>query len=372
MDYAIIRNVKYKRTNLALAYKHNERRNKNYSNKDIDKERTCLNYHLKEPTLSYEKEFDKLRTENKYKGQIKDVSNIACEYVITSSKEFFDEIGEEETKRYFQTAYNFVSTYKDLGERNILSAVVHMDEKTPHMHLVFIPVVHTLDKNGHKIDKIACSEFWKAKDSYRQLQDAFHEYMLSNDFLLARGNSLDREHYSLKEFKELTNYEETKELVKQIPLELPKMTDVKDIKKVLINRDEKIQEQIVKPRDELIQKLHEENVNLKKKLTKQTKLVEKADDYESERAIIQDDNIELEVKCKNLEKENEKLKNKIQKLERLFDSIKQSINLFIDWVSRKITNQSKSELICQCEAEIGIELAFDKQLNNRNEFEKVI
>ena len=58
-----------------------------------------------------------------------------------------------------------------------MSAKVHMDEETPHMHLVFIPVVHTQDKKGNDIDKIACSEFWKEKDSYRQLQDSFYNYI---------------------------------------------------------------------------------------------------------------------------------------------------------------------------------------------------
>ena len=47
-----------------------------------------------------------------------------------------------------------------------------MDEETPHMHLVFIPVVHTKDKKGNAIDKIACSEFWKAKDkAIQELQE---------------------------------------------------------------------------------------------------------------------------------------------------------------------------------------------------------
>ena len=136
MSYAIIRNVKYKRANLKLAYRHNERKNSHYSNKDIDKSRTHLNYHLKEPMQSYEKEFERIRKEHDLKGQIKEVSNIACEYIITSGKEFFEQIGEEETKRYFKTAYDFVCEYKDLGEENILSAVVHIDEETPHMHLV--------------------------------------------------------------------------------------------------------------------------------------------------------------------------------------------------------------------------------------------
>ena len=100
--------------------------------------------------------------------------------MITSDNDFFKRIGEEETKRYFATAYKFVCEYKDLDEKYILSAKVHYDEKSPHLHLLFLPVVHTVDKKGNPIDKLACSEFWKAKDSYRQLQNAFFEYMVSN------------------------------------------------------------------------------------------------------------------------------------------------------------------------------------------------
>ena len=72
------------------------------------------------------------------KGQIKTVSNIACEYIITSDKDFFERIGEEETKRYFETAYKFISEYKDLGEQYIMSAKVHMDEETPQWYLIIL------------------------------------------------------------------------------------------------------------------------------------------------------------------------------------------------------------------------------------------
>ena len=77
--------------------------------------------------------------------------------MITSDNEFFKRIGEEETNRYFETAYKFVCEYKDLGEKYILSAKIHLDERSPHMHLVFLPVVHTTDKKGNPIDKLACS-----------------------------------------------------------------------------------------------------------------------------------------------------------------------------------------------------------------------
>lgn len=118
MSYAIIINAKYKRENLKGIFRHNERRNKNYSNKNIDKEKSYLNYSLKDTQFTYEKEFDRIRKEYNLKGQIKTVSNIICEYIITSDKAFFDTIGEDETKRYFETAYKFVCEYKEL-ENNI-------------------------------------------------------------------------------------------------------------------------------------------------------------------------------------------------------------------------------------------------------------
>ena len=56
------------------------------------------------------------------------------------------------------------------------------------MHIVFIPVVHKKDKNGKEISKIACSEYWKGKDSYKRLQDNFYKYMTKSGFDLERGN----------------------------------------------------------------------------------------------------------------------------------------------------------------------------------------
>ena len=128
MSYAIIRNEKYKRTNLKGRYRHNERKNINYSNANIDKERTYLYYHIKQPQNSYEKDFERIRMEYGLKGQIKEVSNIIFECIVTSDNTFFKEIGVEETERYFKNAYDFMCQYKDLKEQYILSAVVHMDE----------------------------------------------------------------------------------------------------------------------------------------------------------------------------------------------------------------------------------------------------
>ena len=97
--------------------------------------------------------------------------------IFTSDEAFFNKIGIEETKRYFNESYEFICNYKKLGEKNIISAVVHLDEGTPHMHLVYVPVIHTKDKDGNVIDKICCREFWKSRNSYRNLQNVYYEYV---------------------------------------------------------------------------------------------------------------------------------------------------------------------------------------------------
>ena len=365
MSYAIIRNAKYKRENLMAVYRHNERKNKNYSNKDIDRTKTYLNYSLKDPEFNYVKEFDKIIKKYDLKGQIKTVSNIVCEYMITSDSDFFKRIGEEETKRYFETAYKFVSEYKDLGEKYIISAKVHYDEKSPHMHLIFLPVVHTTDKKGNPIDKLACSEFWKAKDSYRQLQNAFFEYMVENGFDLQRGlpkEETERMHYTLKEYKNITNFEKTKEQLQNIKQELP---DVPDIADIHINRwskkrDEVILEEIIKPKDKLINELYHDNFLMQQALLRNTKLVEKAEKYQKERAEIMSDNRNLHNEVENIKKEYKEkefdlewnYKNKITHLEKennrlnkIIDKFYKTIDKFIEWICTKFNFGDSKELV---------------------------
>ena len=389
MSFAIIRNTKYKRENLKGIYRHNERKNKNYSNDNIDKERSYLNYSIKSPKYRYDKEFDRLKEKYNLKGQIKTVSNIACEYIITSDKQFFEEIGEEETKRYFETAYNFVAEYKNLGEQYIMSAKVHMDEETPHMHLIFLPVVHTTDKKGNNIDKIACSEFWKEKDSYRRLEDAFYQYMTSHSFELERGvpkEKTGRVHVDIKEYKELTNFDKTKEKLQNMKLELPDVPEIDDIKMVRWSkkRDEKILEDIIKLKDDLINKLYENNLQMHQQLLRQAKMVEEAEKYQKERNKIMADNRDLhkqvndikaeykekednlewkyDYKIKTLEKENSYLQNVI-------DKFRETIHKFIEWICVNFDMGTGDTLIRDFERETRTCLDGEEQIK-REEREK--
>lgn len=62
-----------------------------------------MNYLLKSPKYRYDKQFNIMKEKYDLKGQIKTARNIACEYIITSDKQFLEGIGKEETKRYFET-----------------------------------------------------------------------------------------------------------------------------------------------------------------------------------------------------------------------------------------------------------------------------
>lgn len=381
MSYAIIRNEKYKRENLKGIYRHNERRNKNYSNKNIDKSKSHLNYSIKEPTYSYEKEFDKIREKYNLKGQVKTVSNIVCEYIITSDKEFFESIGEKETKRYFETAYKFVCEYKNLGEQYILSAKVHLDEETPHLHLAFIPVVHTTDKKGNAIDKIACSEFWKAKDSYIQLQNAFYSYITENGFDLERGKSSSREHLSVKDYKEITNYEKTKQTLEDIKIEFPNVPSIKDFGKLTAKRDEKIQKEIIEPKDKIIDMLYSDNTKLHQELEKQINAIDRAEKLENERQSILQEKLNLENKCARLEKDfNNKeleLKRNFNKkydellteniyLNKIINTFEKTIKKFINWVCKKFAVSEEDNLIRDFQQETNTFINPDKQIEYEN------
>lgn len=389
MSYAIIRNTKYKRENLKGVYRHNERKNKNYSNDNIDKERSYLNYSIKSPKYRYDKEFDRLKEKYNLKGQIKKVSNIACEYIITSDKQFFKEIGEKETKRYFETAYNFIAEYKNLGEQYIMSAKVHMDEETPHMHLIFLPVVHTTDKKGNNIDKLACSEFWKEKDSYRRLQDAFYQNMTSHNFELERGvpkEETGREHLDIKEYKEITSFDKTKEKLQNMKLELPDVPEIDDIKMVRWSkkRDEKILEDIIKPKDDLINELYQNNLQMHQQLLRQAKMVEEAEKYQKERNKIMADNRDLHKQVDNIKSEYKKKEDnlewkydyKIRTLEKensylhnVIDKFRETIHKFIEWICVNFDIGTGDTLVRDFERETRTCLDGEEQIK-REEREK--
>ena len=363
MSYAIVRNEKLTRAEVNGKGTHNDRKAKNHTNKDINPTKTHLNYYIKKNELTYTKEFDKYLKENNLKGHLRSNSIIMCQMIFTSDQAFFDKIGEKETKRYFDECYKFICSYKNLGEKNIISAVVHLDEGVPHMHLMFVPVVHTKDKDGNDIDKICARDFWKGRDSYRKLQDAYFNHVKSKGFDLERGmfvEDTDRKHYTVEEYKKITNYENTKKVLKDIKLEIPEVPNINEISKFSIKRDEKILKEIIKPKDDLIKELYKDNLSLHKELSKQPKVVDEAVKYQKEREILladnkslhsQVENIKTEYKEKefdlewNYKKQIKKLEKENNRLHKIIDKFYETVDKFIKWICNKFGIGESKELI---------------------------
>ena len=304
MNYAIIRNTKYTKKQLNLVYRHNERKNTNYANKDIDRNKSKVNYSIKICNMPYEKRLKEIMKEKDLKGKIKNISNVACEYIITASPDFFEELSEEEIKRYFETAYKFVCGFKNLGEEYILSAKVHLDESTPHMHLIYLPVVHTKDKkSGKDIEKLCCTDFWKGKNSYKVLQDNFYKYVTRAGFELERGDTEDNKHIKIEDLKKVTNYE------------------VQKYEKEIINLEQEVETEDI----ELLKKEYKRVIKKFNTLAKQYTKVK----------VISENNVKNyeEVKQENekLERDNKKLENKINSLKKYINKTFECVSILFDF-----------------------------------------
>ena len=102
--------------------------------------------------------------------------------LITASPEFFKGKSPKEEQEFFQRAADFL--IGRVGRENIVSAVVHMDEKTPHLHLTFVPLT--------KDNRLCAKEIIGNRANLTKWQDDFHAYMVEKYPDLERGESASR------------------------------------------------------------------------------------------------------------------------------------------------------------------------------------
>lgn len=177
-QYAILRFAKYKGPTVSRIEAHNERTKEAYaSNPDIDTSRSKYNFHLVIPKGRYRAEADRMIAEAGCKARKDSVTLV--ETLITASPEFFEGRNPREVKEFFDHALTFIKA-KQVPE-SILSAVVHMDEKTPHMHLCFVPL--TKDK------RLSAKEIIGNKKKLTQWQDDFWKHMVKKYPDFERGES---------------------------------------------------------------------------------------------------------------------------------------------------------------------------------------
>ena len=195
MAYAILRFAKHKGGASKALSAHHERTKDNYaSNPNIDLSRTAQNFHLVTPRWSYEQEIKhRIQTAG---CRVRKDSVKFVDTLVTVSPEFA-KAHEAEMPEYFRRAFDFLKMR--VGEDNIISAVVHMDEKTPHMHLCFVPL--TRDK------RLSAKEILGNKKSMIRWQDDFYACMAERWPELERGTpavETKRRHLTPQWYKKVT------------------------------------------------------------------------------------------------------------------------------------------------------------------------
>ena len=226
LNYAIFRSEPIMTIpDLAQIGSHNKREKKAYqSNKDIKIELSKNNIELVPLNVKYVKGFDELTKEYKkehdermkteradrkkrYHEMLNSSRNcVADELVMTASHNFFKDMSREQIKEWADTCMEFV--YNDLGykKEQILHATVHLDEETPHIHCVVVPLVKKLDnRTNTERYTISKKQYIRDKLQLSRLQDMYHKRLTEKGYDLERGiKGSDNKHIKIKEYKKMT------------------------------------------------------------------------------------------------------------------------------------------------------------------------
>ena len=211
-QYAILRFAKYKGPEIGRIEAHDERTKEKYaSNPDVDTSRSRLNFHLVKPRRSYRAEAEKQISKAGCRAR-KDSVRVV-ETLITASPEFFQGKKPREVKEFFEYALEFIRQKQ--SSETIISAVVHVDEKTPHMHLCFVPL--TEDK------RLSAKDIIGNKKKLTQWQDEFWKHMVKKYPDFERGESASetgRTHIPPRLFKEAVRLNRQKDKIARLLSEI--------------------------------------------------------------------------------------------------------------------------------------------------------
>lgn len=200
--YGIIRMQKFHKDAILGIQKHNQREGENSKNKDIDSTRTMLNYDfVNEDKIKYHEEIKKM-TATRVKRKIRNDAVLVAEFFVSASPEYMHAMSLDEQRKYFEASLDHIAG--KYGQQNILYAVVHNDEATPHMHVGFVPI--TDDR------RLAAKEYFHGKTKIRRIQDDFHNYMNKRGYDIERGEPSELQHKSVHEFKKQEREKELKHL----------------------------------------------------------------------------------------------------------------------------------------------------------------
>lgn len=262
-QYAILRFAKYKGPEIGQIEAHNERKKEKYaSNPDIDTSRSHLNFHLVQPERKYRAEAERQIAQVGCRTR-KDSVRVV-EALVTASPKFFKGKKQAEVRAFFEEAVRFIERRQP--KDTIISAVVHMDEKTPHMHLSFVP----LTKDG----RLSAKDIVGNKKKLTWWQDQFWKHMVRRWPDLERGESASetgRTHIPPRLFKEAAHLNRQRDMLMKLlgevnPLNAKKKsTEIEALLERYIPGVERMQTQMRKY-DTAYKALQAENAELKKQV----------------------------------------------------------------------------------------------------------
>ena len=366
MSYAIFRVEPInKLSDLAQIGSHNKREKKAYkSNPDIDITKTKYNIDLvplsekyikgfynltKEYKLEHDKRMEIMRDDRKkpFRQMVDDSNNVvADELLFTSDFDFFKGMSKKQIKKWADTCMEFV--YNDLGytKEQILHATLHMDEKTPHIHCVVVPLIRKFDKRTNTEKwTISKKQYIKDKAHLSELQDKYYQRLIDNGFGLERGiKNSDNEHISIKEFKKITNKLDNR-LEKQNYL----MTrDYEKLEEKLKNSKPTITGKEVKIDKDTYDTLNQ-FMNTSKKVIKDIPrnqaLFKELTDYTKSYKDLESEKRNIQVEVKKLEYQNEKLQAENNRLHNLIHNILQTLKQFFHRLLKIGTEKDKDDVV---------------------------
>ena len=196
MSYLVLHMDKFKKDALRGIQSHNKRERESHSNPDIDYHRSRSNYELHQNANQNYAEAVQNRIDDLLliKAVRKDAVHM-CGLIVSSDSAFFENLSAEDTRRFFEESKSFLTEF--VGEKNIISAMVHMDEKTPHMHFLHVPVTQEGRLNANSI---------YTRDSLKKLQNDLPKFLQNRGFNLQRGveqvPGASKKHLATREFKQ--------------------------------------------------------------------------------------------------------------------------------------------------------------------------
>lgn len=334
LNYAIFRSQQIMTLNdLAQIGSHNKREKQAYkSNPDIKLELKDDNIELvpleskyvkgfKELTKEYEKEHnERQKTERQerkktYSQMLNKSKNVvADELLFTATHKFFENMNKEDIIDWANTCMEFV--YNDLGytKSQVLHATIHLDEETPHLHCVVIPLVKKYDKRTN-IERYTISKKQYIRDKYHlsELQDKYHKRLTEKGYDLERGiKGSNAKHQKTKELKKTTRYYENK--VKVINTKIDNAMNefeekMKTTKNIPFN---KIHVLVEKDTFESMTKVIKESKKAIEFQPKLQQLFDEVDNYTKSHQTLEKENEVLNARVNKLTKDNSKLKARLE------------------------------------------------------------